>query len=160
MKSLRLGLLALAAIVPLASPAFAQKAAVGKLECDVSSGIGFFVVEKQTMKCKFTPVNGGPVDYYTGKIAEYGVAIGEIQKGVLLWGVISATDSVPGPGTLAGDYGGAGADVAFVGGLGANVLVGGFEKSIALQPFSVEGEAGFNIAAGVTTVTLVAAPAP
>ena len=160
MKVLRLGVLALAAALPLAAPAHAEKAAVGKLECDVSSGIGMFVVEKQTMKCKFTPVNGGAIDYYTGKITEYGVAIGEIQKGVLLWGVVTATNSVPGPGTLAGEYGGPGADVAFVGGLGANVLVGGSEKSIALQPLSVEGEAGFNVAAGVTMVTLVAAPAP
>ncbi|MCX5514436.1 DUF992 domain-containing protein [Kaistia algarum] len=160
MKILGYGLFALAMALPLASPAFAEKAAVGKLECDVSSGIGLFVVEKQTMKCKFTPVNSNAVDYYTGKINEYGVALGEIQKGVLLWGVVSATDTVPGPGSLAGDYAGAGADVAFVGGLGANVLVGGSSKSIALQPLSVEGEAGFNVAAGVTTVTLVAAPAP
>jgi hypothetical protein len=160
MKSISLALLLAATAFSFATPALAQKAAVGKLECDVSAGIGLFVVEKQTMKCKFTPTNGGAVDYYTGKIAEYGVALGEIQKGVLLWGVITATDQVPGPGTLAGDYGGAGADVAFVGGLGANVLVGGSNKAIALQPLSVEGEAGFNIAAGVTTVTLVAAPAP
>lgn len=160
MKIWRYGMFALVAALPLASPAHAEKAAVGKLECDVSSGIGLFVVEKQTMKCKFTPVNSNAVDYYTGRINEYGVALGEIQKGVLLWGVVSATDTVPGPGSLAGDYAGAGADVAFVGGLGANVLVGGSSKSIALQPLSVEGEAGFNVAAGVTTVTLVAAPAP
>lgn len=160
MKNWRIGLVALAMAVPLATPALAQKAAVGKLECDVSSGIGLFVVEKQTMKCKFTPQGGGQIDFYTGKIDEYGVALGEIQKGVLLWGVITATDEVPGPGTLAGKYAGAGADVAFVGGLGANVLVGGSNKSIALQPLSVEGEAGFNVAAGVTTVTLVAAPPP
>ncbi len=43
---------------------------------------------------------------------------------------------------------------------GANVLVGGGDKSIALQPVSVEGESGFNLAAGVTTVTLEVAPAP
>ena len=111
MKNWRIGLLALAAALPLASPAFAEKAAVGKLECDVSSGIGMFVVEKQKMNCKFTSIDSATVDYYTGQIAEYGVAIGEIQKGVLLWGVISATDTVPGPAALAGEYGGAGADV-------------------------------------------------
>lgn len=160
MKNWRIGLLAVAAALPLASPAFAEKAAVGKLECDVSSGVGMFVVEKQKMNCKFTSIDSATVEYYTGQIAQYGVAIGKIEKGVLLWGVISATDTVPGPAALAGEYGGAGADVAFVGGLGANVLVGGSEKSFALQPLSVEGEAGFNIAAGVTTVTLEAAPAP
>jgi len=160
MKNWRIAVLALAAPLTLAAPAFAEQAQVGKLECDVSTGVGMFVVEKQSMKCKFVPMGGGQIDFYTGKIAEYGVAVGEIQKGVLLWGVVTATNEVPGPGTLAGTYGGAGADAAFVGGLGANVLVGGSNKSIALQPLSVEGEAGFNIAAGVTVVTLEPAPAP
>jgi hypothetical protein len=160
MNAKSLALAALVAGLPLATPAFAQQAAVGKLECDVSSGVGFFVVERQTMKCVFTPQNGGPLDYYTGKIAEYGVALGEVKKGVLIWGVITATNQVPNAGTLAGTFAGAGADVAFVKGLGANVLVGGGDKSIALQPVSVEGESGFNLAAGVTTVTLEVAPAP
>lgn len=160
MKAPSLALAAMAVSLLAAAPAFAQQAAVGKLECDVSAGVGFFVVEKQSMKCAFTPQNGGPKDYYTGKIAEYGVALGEVKKGVLVWGVITATNTVPNPGTLAGTYAGAGADVAIVKGLGANVLVGGGDNSIALQPFSVEGESGFNLAAGVTTVTLDVAPAP
>ncbi len=164
MSASRLALAAMLAAVPavlsLATPAFAQQAAVGKLECDVSSGVGFFVVEKQTMKCVFTPQNGGPKDYYTGKIAEYGLAFGEVKQGVLIWGVITATNITPNPGTLAGDYAGAGADVAIFKGLGANVLVGGGDKSIALQPFSVEGESGYNFAAGVTTMSLAVAPAP
>lgn len=161
MKTLSLALAALVAGAALASPASAQQhAAVGKLECDVSAGVGFFVVEKQTMKCVFTPQNGGPLDYYTGKIAEYGLALGEVKQGVLIWGVITATDKAPNPGTLAGTFAGAGADVAIVAGLGANVLVGGGDNSIALQPVTVETEKGYNLAAGVTTVTLEVAPAP
>ncbi|SHG85461.1 Protein of unknown function [Kaistia soli DSM 19436] len=164
MSASRFALAAALVVAPLvlaaATPALAQQAAVGKLECDVSSGVGFFVVEKQTMKCVFTPQDGSAKDYYTGKIAEYGLALGEVKQGVLIWGVITATNTVPGPGTLAGDFAGAGADVAIVKGLGANVLVGGNDKSIALQPFAVEGEQGFNLAAGVTTVTLASAPAP
>lgn len=161
MKIVGLAFVALAAGMTLASPAFAQQhAAVGTLTCDVSSGVGFFVVEKQTMKCVFKPQDGGPLDYYTGKIAEYGIALGEVKKGVLVWGVITATDTTPNPGTLAGTFAGAGADVAIVAGLGANVLVGGGDNSIALQPVTVEAEKGFNLAAGVTTVTLAVAPPP
>lgn len=159
MNMIRKVLLAAAAVAAMTAPAMADtKASVGTLTCDVSAGVGMFIMEKQTMTCVFKPIKGGAEDKYTGKINEYGVAIGAIEKGVLVWGVITATNEVPGPGTLAGEYGGAGADVAFVAGLGANVLVGGSNKSVALQPLSVEGEVGFNIAAGVTTVTLVAAP--
>ena len=39
-------------------------------------------------------------------------------------------------------------------GLGANVLVGGFDKSFALQPLSVSGDRGLNVAAGVGSITL------
>ncbi|MCX5494368.1 DUF992 domain-containing protein [Kaistia dalseonensis] len=159
MKMMQKVLLAAAAVMSMSAPALAEaKASVGTLTCDVSAGVGMFIMEKQTMKCVFKPANGGAEDRYTGKINEYGVAVGAIEKGVLVWGVVTATNEIPGPGTLSGEYGGPGADVAFVAGLGANVLVGGSNKSVALQPLSVEGEVGFNIAAGVTTVTLVAAP--
>jgi hypothetical protein len=60
-------------------------------------------------------------------------------------------------GALAGVYVGATADAAIGVGLGANVLVGGFEKSIAFQPLSVEGEAGLNVAIGIGEVELAAA---
>jgi hypothetical protein len=43
-------------------------------------------------------------------------------------------------------------------GLGANVLIGGLDKSIALQPLSVEGNRGLNVAAGVGAISLTAAP--
>ena len=40
---------------------------------------------------------------------------------------------------------------------GANVLLGGSKKGFALQPISVEGVAGANVAAGVAEVELKAA---
>ena len=39
-------------------------------------------------------------------------------------------------------------------GLGANVLIGGLDKSIALQPVSVEGSTGLNVAAGIGSISL------
>ena len=39
-------------------------------------------------------------------------------------------------------------------GLGANVLVGGSNRAVALQPVSVQGQVGLNIAAGVGTLEL------
>jgi hypothetical protein len=57
-------------------------------------------------------------------------------------------------GALAGEYGGAAAEVTFVAGLGANVLLGGSDRSVALQPLSVQGQAGVNVAAGVAGLQL------
>ena len=39
-------------------------------------------------------------------------------------------------------------------GLGANVLVGGSNKSVALQPLSVEGNVGLSVAAGLEGLEL------
>ena len=39
-------------------------------------------------------------------------------------------------------------------GVGANVLIGGFDKSITLQPLSIEGNTGLNVAAGVAMLDL------
>ena len=60
------------------------------------------------------------------------------------------------PGALAGGYGGVSASVAAGLGLGANVLVGGSAKQITLQPVSVEGSVGLNVAAGIGEVILSA----
>jgi Protein of unknown function (DUF992) len=140
-----------------AGPAAAQSTArVGTLSCDVSAGIGLILVQKQTMRCIFTPDRGGIVSRYTGQIVEYGLAIGAVEKGHLIWGVIAATEGVQ-PGALAGTYAGVGAEATAGVGLGANVLIGGTGRAFSLQPLSVEGQVGVNIAAGVTTLTLLPA---
>jgi Protein of unknown function (DUF992) len=54
----------------------------------------------------------------------------------------------------AGNYGGASAEATVGAGLGANVLVGGSDRTIALQPLSVQGQTGLNVAAGVTELIL------
>ena len=81
----------------------------------------------------------------------------EVKEGHLVWGVVTAASGVP-KGALAGTYAGVGANASLGVGAGANVLVGGSDKAFSLQPVSVEGQQGINIAGGVTTVTLVAAP--
>jgi hypothetical protein len=140
-----------------ALPAAAQNSVkAGALSCDVSGGIGMILVQKQTMRCKFTPANDGPADLYTGRIDEYGVAIGEVAAGHLIWGVLAPAAGVP-HGALAGTYAGVGAEATAGVGVGANVLVGGTGRAFSLQPVSVEGQVGVNIAGGVTTVTLIPA---
>ena len=71
----------------------------------------------------------------------------------MVWTVIAPTANLA-PGALAGRYGGATAGATVGVGLAANALVGGSHRSIALQPLSIEGNQGLNIAAGVAEVTL------
>jgi hypothetical protein len=142
------------ALIPLG--AIAQSSPqVGTLSCDVSQGIGLFVVQKQKLSCVFTQDSGA--ENYSGSIDQFGVELGGVEAGHLIWGVIAATKGVP-AGALAGQYTGVGANASFGVGAGANVLVGGTGRAFSLQPVSVQGQVGVNIAGGVTTVTLTAAP--
>jgi uncharacterized protein DUF992 len=55
---------------------------------------------------------------------------------------------------MLGRFVGASGDVAVGVGVGANVLVGGTRRSVSLQPLSVEGQVGVNLALGVAAMTL------
>lgn len=137
-------------LFPLAAQA--DTAQVGVLSCDVSAGLGLFVVQKQELTCVFKQQDG-TVDSYTGSLDQFGVALGEVEQGHLVWAVLAATSGLP-KGALAGTYAGVGANASIGVGAGANVLVGGTGRAFSLQPISVQDQAGINIAGGVTTVTL------
>jgi hypothetical protein len=79
----------------------------------------------------------GNTEYYTGSITKFGADIGYLSSAVMIWAVMAPTTNV-GQGALAGHYGGATASAAVAVGAGANVLIGGFQNSIALQPVSIE----------------------
>ena len=128
---------------------------VGVLSCDVSAGIGLFVVQKQKLECVFKQNSGS--EKYVGSIDQFGVELGGVAAGHLVWGVVAATGGVP-AGALAGKYGGVGANASFGVGAGANVLVGGSDRAFSLQPLLVQGQLGVNIAGGVTTMSLEPAP--
>jgi len=130
---------------------------VGTLSCDVSAGVGFILIQKQALACVFVPDGGGPRVPYVGQITEYGVALGAVEKGHLIWGVIAAARGIQ-PGALAGSYAGAGAEATAGVGLGANLLIGGTGRAFSLQPLSVEGQVGLNVAAGITKVSLAWTP--
>jgi hypothetical protein len=126
---------------------------VGTLTCDVSAGLGLIITQKQTMTCSFASDAGGPPDLYTGSIDQFGLALGAVNQGTLVWGVIAPASGVP-HGALAGTYVGVGAQATAGAGLGANALVGGTGRAFSLQPLAVQGQTGVNVAAGVTTLTL------
>lgn len=147
---------ALAAAVPIfVSTTAAQSTAgvkVGVLTCNVASGFGFIFGSSKDLKCIFSPDSGQPPQRYRGKIQKFGVDIGYTEAGVILWVVVAPTPDLD-HGALTGKYGGVSAEVTVGLGLGANVLVGG-GNSIALQPLSISGQQGLNVAAGIGTVVL------
>jgi hypothetical protein len=147
-----------AGILTAMQPALAQPGLkVGALRCDVAGGLGFIIASSKEMSCTFLPVNGAPPEHYFGAIRKFGVDIGATEQGVFLWDVFASTQG-PEPGALAGEYAGVGASATVVGGVGANALVGGFQRSLTLQPVSVEAQTGLDLAAGVTSMTLHPGP--
>ena len=129
-------------------------AKIGTLECHEASGGGLIFSSSRDLNCTFSGLDkAAPVARYTGKINRYGVDIGFQQNAVILWGVVSTSDHFA-PGDLAGKYGGVTAQIGWGGGLGANVLFGGSNNGFALQPVSIQGFNGINLAAGIAEVEL------
>jgi hypothetical protein len=124
----------------------------GYLTCYEAAGWGFIIGSSHKIHCTYTS-NKHRTEYYTGSISKFGADIGYLQSAVILWAVAAPTTEL-GRGALAGNYGGAQASLALGVGGGANVLFGGFHKSIVLQPVSVEGQNGLNVAAGIAGMSL------
>ncbi len=127
----------------------------GSLTCTVSGGVGFVFGSSKDLDCLLARTDG-VAEHYKGTVNRYGVDIGFTKEAHIVW-LVFAPGAI-GKGALAGDYGGATASASVGVGLGANVLVGGSNKQIALQPVSVEGSVGLNVAAGVAAVSLKPAP--
>ena len=143
--------LALAAILS-AAPAAADSVKVGTLSCRVSPGWGYLVASSRDLRCEFHPTDG-PGERYQGTVAKFGLDIGYTTGGILVWDVVAPRTDLE-PGALAGDYVGATAGVTAGIGFGANALIGGIAHSVALQPLSLEGNTGLNLAAGLGSIHL------
>jgi hypothetical protein len=143
---------AIPAIVATSAAANEQRTEVGELTCDISGGIGLILGSQRTLNCTFMPSTPGPVEYYSGTLTKLGVDIGVTAGGVMIWIVYAPTNR--GLGALSGSYVGATAEASVGAGVGANVLVGGSNRTVELQPVSVQGQTGLNLAAGVAGIDL------
>jgi hypothetical protein len=126
---------------------------VGSLSCRVDPNIGFIIVGHQPMECLFTPNTQTPPQAYDGAINTVGLNVGISAGGVLGWAVFAPTTGVP-AGALAGDYVGVSGDIGIGVGAGANVLLGGSDRTIALQPLSLQGSVALNVVLGVSSLKL------
>jgi len=160
----RIRLLLVTLIFPLLfiSQAFAQAPGnwtqVGMLTCKLNPSIGFIIAGHQSMECRYVPGNNmGPPQAYEGALNTVGIDLGISAGGVLGWAVLAPTVGIP-AGALAGEYVGASGDVGIGLGAGANVLIGGSARTVALQPVSLEGSVALNVALGVSSLKLRPAP--
>jgi hypothetical protein len=146
----------LALTVLLSTPLAAQQTnqtKAGVLGCRTSASLGLIIGSHQKLSCRFTPDGGGPPENYVGHINRLGLDLGVKAGGAMVWAVFAPTNGVH-HGALAGKYVGASGSISLGLGAGAHVLVGGSHRSFALQPLSVEGQVGVNLALGVAGLTL------
>ena len=129
-----------------------ERVQLGVLECRGGASIGLIVGSVTNLGCVLRS-SGRPDDFYVATIRKIGVDLGITQETALAWGVFAPAKWV-GPGDLAGNYAGAQGSAAIGVGAGGNVLVGGSNNSVALQPLSLQGQVGLSVAAGLESLEL------
>ncbi|WOH62527.1 DUF992 domain-containing protein [Bradyrhizobium sp. BWC-3-1] len=142
-------------------PATAQegpRTRVGTLTCNLSPGVGMIVAGQRQLSCTYTSAKGRTREAYVGTVTNIGLDIGATSAGQLTWAVFAPTTLRR--AALAGTYAGATAGGTVGVGVGANLLVGGSDRTVALQPISLQTQMGVNIAAGISTMELQPATAP
>jgi Protein of unknown function (DUF992) len=154
MKRFFLTVAALFASAALYGPAQAQSTIkAGTLTCTGGEGVGLILGSQKTYNCRFSPSASRRGETYRATVTRLGVDVGVTGKTTMVWTVLAATDKLA-PRALAGGYGGAAADASIGAGGGAKALVGGSQSSIVLQPVSVQGQTGINLAVGVAGMSL------
>ncbi len=129
---------------------------LGVLVCEVTPNAGFIIGSVRTLNCELRTSRLEPftvLGKYTGTVSRFGLDLGVVTGNNLAWAVF-APNNTTSASAVAGRYVGVSANAALVVGGGVNVLLGGSDKSIALQPLSVEGITGASVAAGVTELKL------
>lgn len=142
---------ALAALAAL-TPATAAHVEIGVLNCTVYGGAGLVFGSSKDLDCTFKGTSGG-TEHYRGTITKFGLDLGFTSQSKIYWTVFAPSADVP-EGALSGNYGGVSAEATVGLGLGANALLGGSNDTIALQPVSVQGQQGLNVAVGISQLQL------
>src|SRR6266403_4291185 len=150
LSTLSIAIAALAASIASANAMPPVRA--GILQCQGGQNVGFVVGSVTSLECVFQSEGRRP-EPYLATVRRIGVDLGFTEQTRFSWAV-SAPNSRLGRGELAGNYGGVGANASIGIGGGGNFLVGGPANAYALQPISVQGQTGLNVAAGVAGLEL------
>jgi len=151
--------IALVALLLATVPSYAGNstagAKIGILTCATVQGSGYNLIIHSTVDvdCTYESTDNSGVEHYIG---ETGIGLGvnlQFDQSRTLVFTVLAADTKAGSHKLAGKYVGAGASASVGVGAGVQVLVGGGDKSVSLEPV-IEGSKGIGAAAGITYLYL------
>ena len=152
MRLSTLGIAIAALVASFASANALPPVRAGILQCQGGQNVGFIVGSVTSFECVFQSEGRRP-EPYLATVRRFGLDIGVTEQTRFSWAVNAPTSRV-GRGDLAGNYGGVGANASVGVGGGGNFLLGGPGNSYALQPISLQGQTGLNVAAGVAGLEL------
>ena len=139
------------ALITMAAPAAASAGVnVGTLTCDVDAGVGYLIGSSKDVVCVYR--GNGKTEHYVGSISKFGLDLGVTSNQTVVWAVLAPGKL--GKGALEGNYFGASAEATAAVGVGVNALVGGMKKSVTLQPVSISGQTGLNVALAGASLNL------
>lgn len=142
---------AFVAIGLMAAPVVADGVKLGTLTCQFDGNVGLLIGSVNRGECTFRETNGN-VKTYDASFSRIGVDVGVTGNKTVVWSVFGVDGRSN--GGLSGSYTGVNAEATAIVGIGANALIGGFQNGIVLNPVSVSGQTGLNVAAGVATLRL------
>ena len=148
-----LSIVLLALVAPFAQAHPERPMRVGVLECEGHRSSGKFVMSHTRLRCLFRSQGHQP-ERYVAKVHRYGVDLGLTAETRMAWAVNAPVNDF-GRSELRGRYGGLSANAAAIVGFGGNFLLGGSDGAPPLQPISLQGQTGLNLAAGVTDLELL-----
>lgn len=132
-------------------PAAASGVKLGTLTCQIDGTVGLLIGSVAQGECTYRQRNGN-TKHYTAEFSRLGVDVGVTGNKTIVWAVFGVDGRSN--GGLAGSYSGANAEATAVVGVGVNALIGGLQNGIILNPVSVSGQTGLNVAAGVANLRL------
>ena len=144
---------AITSAVLMAAPAHAAGVKVGTLTCDVEAGWGYVLGSQKDLNCVFKSATNGTIAKYSGDVTKLGLDVGYTNAGVMVWAVVAPSSDMH-LDALEGKYAGATVVVTAVVGGNFNAMIGGLDKSITLQPISVEGNTGLSVTAAIGAMKL------
>ena len=157
MKKLALAALPALALIGIAgftAPAAAGQVKLGVLRCSIDGGVGYVVTSNKALDCTFRSSRDGSKERYTGLVTKLGLDVGKTNQGELVWAVFAPSYDYE-DGALEGSYYGVNAEASIVTGGGLNLLLGGWHKSINLEPLSAQAQTGLNLAVAVASIYLI-----
>ena len=152
MRLSTLSIAIVALMAPIASANAMPPVRAGVLQCQGGQNVAFVVGSVANLQCVFQSEGRRP-EPYLATVRRFGLDLGVTQSTQFTWAVNAPVGPI-GYGALAGSYGGVGANASVGVGGGGNFLVGGPANAYALQPISVQGQTGLNVAAGIAGLDL------